>query len=489
VSSDTALSEQHGNDHSAQAQRPPAAAGAFVAERLSNGWRLLANCQLGARRLQFVLIRPAAGVAVLEIDPVWTPNARDIFREHLAQEGFTSRFPGNLPVIHRRMRPGDVAMLDMLLAEAFIWLDPLSIDADAAWEDALQALLTPAPAAETTAIGATAPPEGLPVDTRSPKTREARLRRNAWIGLTAAGVAVMAIVFMPPKTGDAPVAPAVQPAAMAGAMPPQPSASVPAAMPAPPVTVAAEPLPEPPPPPVIDKVADITMPASPPVLLNAQPEAPDLRGAEVRPAPAPVEGIGAPVAERLAPLPEPPPVEGIGGWVQALPGSAAVPVEPPQPENLPVPAPPVPQTPPPAVAPPIPMPAAVAPPSAPEAPAPPLMAVRPTPAAAPAPNVPAPARPVASMSPAEVEAARRRGEALAALGDISGARRFLERAALAGSGSAALAMAESFDPQKLAERGVIGLSPDRATALTWYRHALALGVAEATPRIARLEAE
>ena len=93
------------------------------------------------------------------------------------------------------------------------------------------------------------------------------------------------------------------------------------------------------------------------------------------------------------------------------------------------------------------------------------------------------------MSPAEVEAARRRGEALAALGDISGARRFLERAALAGSGAASLAMAESFDPQKLAERGVIGLSPDRTTALTWYRHALALGVAEATPRIARLEAE
>jgi TPR repeat protein len=93
------------------------------------------------------------------------------------------------------------------------------------------------------------------------------------------------------------------------------------------------------------------------------------------------------------------------------------------------------------------------------------------------------------MSPEDIEAARRRGEALAALGDISGARRFLERAALGGSGPAALAMAESFDPRKLAERGVIGLSPDRAAALTWYRQALALGVAEAAPRIARLEAE
>lgn len=88
-----------------------------------------------------------------------------------------------------------------------------------------------------------------------------------------------------------------------------------------------------------------------------------------------------------------------------------------------------------------------------------------------------------------MEAARRRGEALAAIGDISGARRFLERAARAGSGAAALAMAESFDPRILPERGVIGLPPDRAAALAWYHRALALGIAEAASRIANLEAE
>jgi TPR repeat protein len=92
------------------------------------------------------------------------------------------------------------------------------------------------------------------------------------------------------------------------------------------------------------------------------------------------------------------------------------------------------------------------------------------------------------MGPSDIEAARRRGEALVALGDISGARRFLERAALAGSGPAALAMAETFDPRVLAGRGVIGLSPDSTAALTWYRRALALGMAEAAPRIATLEA-
>jgi hypothetical protein len=31
------------------------------------------------------------------------------------------------------MRAGDMAMLDMLLAEAFIWLDPISIDSDGGW--------------------------------------------------------------------------------------------------------------------------------------------------------------------------------------------------------------------------------------------------------------------------------------------------------------------------------------------------------------------
>jgi TPR repeat protein len=44
------------------------------------------------------------------------------------------------------------------------------------------------------------------------------------------------------------------------------------------------------------------------------------------------------------------------------------------------------------------------------------------------------------------------------------------------------------DPITLAERGVIGLPPDRALALVWYRRAAALGAAVAT-RIASLEAE
>jgi TPR repeat protein len=57
-----------------------------------------------------------------------------------------------------------------------------------------------------------------------------------------------------------------------------------------------------------------------------------------------------------------------------------------------------------------------------------------------------------------------------------------------GSGVASLAMAETFDPQALARRGVLGLEPDRAQALLWYRRAVALGAEDAAARIAILEA-
>jgi hypothetical protein len=93
------------------------------------------------------------------------------------------------------------------------------------------------------------------------------------------------------------------------------------------------------------------------------------------------------------------------------------------------------------------------------------------------------------MDPALRDSMLRRGQALVAIGDISGARRFLERAAQGGSAAAAMAMAETYDPGSLARLGVIGLPADPAAALSWYRRALALGAAEAAARIATLEAQ
>jgi TPR repeat protein len=81
-----------------------------------------------------------------------------------------------------------------------------------------------------------------------------------------------------------------------------------------------------------------------------------------------------------------------------------------------------------------------------------------------------------------------RGEALMGIGDISGARRFFERAAASGSGAAALWMGATYDPTELARLGARGIAPDRARALAWYRHAERLGEARAAERIATLEA-
>jgi TPR repeat protein len=81
----------------------------------------------------------------------------------------------------------------------------------------------------------------------------------------------------------------------------------------------------------------------------------------------------------------------------------------------------------------------------------------------------------------------RRGTSLLAIGDISGARRFLERAANERSAEAARLLAETYDPNTPPGLQTRGLQPDRAAALRWYRRAAALGASVDRP-IAALEA-
>jgi TPR repeat protein len=90
--------------------------------------------------------------------------------------------------------------------------------------------------------------------------------------------------------------------------------------------------------------------------------------------------------------------------------------------------------------------------------------------------------------PAVIGAMLLRGEALMAIGDISGARRFFERAAASGSGAGALRMGATYDPTELARLGARGIPPDPARSLAWYRYAERLGEAGAAARIATLEA-
>lgn len=76
----------------------------------------------------------------------------------------------------------------------------------------------------------------------------------------------------------------------------------------------------------------------------------------------------------------------------------------------------------------------------------------------------------------------RRADMLLRLGDVSGARLLYERAAAAGSSSAAVRMGQTFDAAFLAGIGITGMGADPAVAASWYRRAAGLGNADASTR-------
>jgi TPR repeat protein len=82
-----------------------------------------------------------------------------------------------------------------------------------------------------------------------------------------------------------------------------------------------------------------------------------------------------------------------------------------------------------------------------------------------------------------------RGDALFAMGDVSGARRFYERAAGGGSARAAATVGKTYDPAFLAAIKARGMQPDPSAAAAWYRTATALGDPEAPRLLERLGAE
>ena len=66
-----------------------------------------------------------------------------------------------------------------------------------------------------------------------------------------------------------------------------------------------------------------------------------------------------------------------------------------------------------------------------------------------------------------------------AVGDITSARLFYERAADAGDGQAALKLGKTFDPVALYFARLYGIRGDTDTAAYWYRRARDLGAPEA----------
>jgi len=106
-------------------------------------------------------------------------------------------------------------------------------------------------------------------------------------------------------------------------------------------------------------------------------------------------------------------------------------------------------------------------------------------AAAAAPVAVAP--PVRRMDSDELAALMTRAKAFLASGDIPPARLLLERAAEAQEASAALMLAQTYDPTVLGTQDIRNITPDPALARSWYQRAAQLGSADAQRRLSQLQ--
>ena len=404
--------------------------------------------------IDVVLLHPARGVALLETPPHWTPDAPARLRRRLAQARFAAIFPGTLPVVHARLQRGALSDLPQLLAKGFAALPPLDLPGGDAWMAAVRrALLAPADA---------------------PGTARAGRRRGRLLG--AAGLVLASALGGAFLAQRPPAPPPREQAGRAGAPGP------------------AGPL---------ERLASG-------VVVTAEASAARLAEAERLPGPLPLPDQAPPEDARAvefaeAPPPAAPPPPPVPPDLLATPAVPPLPAAPPDPPAIAVP-------PGPGAAPggaagagarsgrpagptgaraggPGGDPAAGGRagasqsggagtwPSAAAAPAP--VAARPAEAtpATPGRRSPAPAR-RPQADPAALAALLRRGDALLALGDVSGARRFYERAAEAGSAAGARAAGRTHDPAVLAGLGVRGIRPDPAAAAEWYRRAEALAAQE-----------
>jgi hypothetical protein len=357
---------------------------------------------------------------LLESPSHWTPDAPARLRRRLAQARFAAIFPGTLPVVHAQLQPGALSGLPQLLANGFAAQLPLDLPGGDAWMAAVRrALLAPADA---------------------PGTGEGGRRRGRLLGATGLVLA----------------------SALGGAFLAQ-------RPPAPPPREQAAP------PGLLDPPGLLERLASGVVVAAEASAAPPLAEAERLPAPlplpdeAPMEDARAvEFAEASAPVAPPPPP--VPPDLLATPAMPPLPAAPPDPPAIAVPPGPEPRL-------------AVQP-------APVREAADPVARPAPEPMVRPPAEPVVTrpaepapprhppVAPAALAALLRRGDALLALGDVSGARRFYERAAEAGSAAGARAAGRTHDPAVLAGLGVRGIRPDPEAAAEWYRRAEALAAQE-----------
>jgi hypothetical protein len=105
------------------------------------------------------------------------------------------------------------------------------------------------------------------------------------------------------------------------------------------------------------------------------------------------------------------------------------------------------------------------------------------PPAAPQPDEP----PIRRLSADELAVLMKRAKSLIAVGDIAPARLLLERAADAQEASAALLLAQTYDPAVLGTQDMRSITPDPATARSWYEKAARFGSLDAQQRLAQMQ--
>jgi hypothetical protein len=123
------------------------------------------------------------------------------------------------------------------------------------------------------------------------------------------------------------------------------------------------------------------------------------------------------------------------------------------------------------------------------APPPPAAVATPPSAAAPVVATPAVTAPASArvIDDAELALLMKRAKEMLISGDIPAARLLLRRAADGRDSTAALMLAQTYDPDVLGTQDIRNITPDPETARVWYQKAAQLGSAAAQRRLAQMQ--
>jgi TPR repeat protein len=102
-------------------------------------------------------------------------------------------------------------------------------------------------------------------------------------------------------------------------------------------------------------------------------------------------------------------------------------------------------------------------------------------------SAPVTAPPVRRLGADELATLIKRAKNLISIGDIAPARLLLERAADAQEPTAALLLAQTYDPAVLGVTDMRSITPDPAMARDWYEKAARLGSADARQRLTQMQ--